>query len=184
MNSTTEYTYFTKIYTKRIPNATMCCFIIVILNIIAIIVLLSKLERMPRMSNLLSEKLRKLRLEKNFTQDYVAKYLNMTRQGYAHYEAGLRNPDYQTLLKLSNLYLIDIGDLINNFTTPINNMLQETPPYHATVKTDLPNTKKTIQLTYDERRLFNLFQKLTSTEKKELLSYLEQKIKSSNKNSK
>jgi transcriptional regulator with XRE-family HTH domain len=130
------------------------------------------------MPNLLNEKLRKLRLEKNYTQDYVAKYLNMTRQGYAHYEAGLRSPDHQTLLKLSNLYHIDIGDLINNFTTPIDtNMLQENPPYHTSVKTELPTNKKTIQLTYDERRLFNLFQKLTSSEKKELLAFLEEKTK-------
>lgn len=129
------------------------------------------------MLNLLHEKLRKLRLEKNFTQDYVAKYLNMTRQGYAHYEAGLRNPDHQTLLKLSNLYHIDIGELINNFTTPIDNILQENPLYHTTAKTELQNTRKTIQLTYDERRLFNLFQKLTGPEKKELLASLEEKIK-------
>ncbi len=130
------------------------------------------------MLNLLNEKLRKLRIEKEFTQDYVAKYLNMTRQGYAHYEAGLRNPDHQTLLKLSNLYHIDIGDLINNFTTPIdNNILLENPPYHTAAKTESPTTRKTIQLTYDERRLFNLFQKLSSPEKKELLAYLEEKIK-------
>lgn len=132
------------------------------------------------MPTLLNEKLRKLRIEKDFTQDYVAKYLNMTRQGYAHYEAGLRSPDHQTLLKLSNLYHIDIGDLINNFTTPIdNNILQEKPPYHTSVNQELHTNKKTIQLTYDERRLFNLFQKLTSSEKKELLAFLEEKIKNS-----
>lgn len=130
------------------------------------------------MPTLLNEKLRKLRIEQNYTQDYVAKYLNMTRQGYAHYEAGLRNPDYQTLLKLSNLYHIDIGDLINNFTTPIdNNMLLEKAPYQTSINSELHTNKKTIQLTYDERRLFNLFQKLTSPEKKELLAFLEEKMK-------
>ncbi len=68
---------------------------------------------------LLKDKLRELRTRMHLTQSKVGQYLNMTRQGYAHYEAGLRHPDYQTLLKLSKLYQVDIGELINNHTTPI-----------------------------------------------------------------
>lgn len=131
------------------------------------------------MPKLLHEKLRKLRLEYNYTQEYVAKYLNMTRQGYAHYEAGLRSPDHQTLLKLSKLYTIDISELINQFTTPIDNtILQEESNYESSQELAATN-KKIVYLTYDERKLCNLYKQLNAKQKKEILSYIEQKVMSS-----
>lgn len=134
---------------------------------------------------LLKDKLRELRTKANFTQKKVGQYLNMTRQGYAHYEAGLRNPDYQTLLKLSKLYQVDIGELINSQTTPIT---------HDTLHEDInysinPNnlkqkaaTSRVIQLTQDEKKLFNLYSKLSETEKKDVLSILENKVRNSKRN--
>lgn len=128
----------------------------------------------------LSEKLRDLRINKNYTQSYVAKYLNLTRQGYAHYEAGLRNPDYQTLLRLSQLYHIDIGELLNNSIIPnTSNTLHDNTTYNANNKDGINTTKnKTFQLTVDEKRLLQLFHKLSSTDRKIFLNQLEEKVKS------
>lgn len=128
------------------------------------------------MPKLLHEKLRKLRQENNYTQEFVAKYLNMTRQGYAHYEAGLRSPDHQTLLKLSKLYTIDISDLINRFTTPIDNTILQEDSNYQTKNPQSTFQKKVVQFTYDEKKLFNLYKQLSSSEKKELLAYLEKKV--------
>lgn len=131
---------------------------------------------------LLKDKLRELRKKMNYTQSKVGEYLNMTRQGYAHYEAGLRNPDYQTLLKLSNLYQVDIGELINSHTTPIQpETLHDNIDYtikHTTENSKSPSTK-IIQLTPDEKKLFNLYRKLSSTEKQEIISILETKVRES-----
>lgn len=138
--------------------------------------------KMPEL--LLKDKLRELRTRMHFTQSTVGQYLNMTRQGYAHYEAGLRNPDYHTLLKLSKLYQVDIGELINSHTTPIlPEALHENINY--TIKPGTSGLKapssRVIQLTQDEKKLFNLYSKLTATEKQEILAYLEAKVRDSKK---
>ena len=134
------------------------------------------------MSTLLKDKLRELRSNINYTQKQVADYLNMTRQGYAHYEAGLRNPDYQTLLKLPKLYNIDIGELINISTTPINtNTFHETTIYNLKqFQFQSKVSNKLIQLSVDEKKLLHLYHKLSMSEKREVLQILEQKVNSKN----
>lgn len=42
---------------------------------------------------LLSQKLKELRIVNNYTQDYVAAALGVVRQTYSHYETGRRVPD-------------------------------------------------------------------------------------------
>lgn len=138
--------------------------------------------KMPEL--LLKDKLRELRTRMHYTQSKVGQYLNMTRQGYAHYEAGLRSPDYQTLLKLSKLYQIDIGELINSHTTPIlpealHDNIDYTIPGTCNLKT---HSSRVIQLTPDEKKLFNLYGKLTLVEKQEVLTFLENKVRDSKKN--
>ena len=136
---------------------------------------------------LLKDKLRELRTRMHLTQSKVGQYLNMTRQGYAHYEAGLRSPDYQTLLKLSKLYQVDIGDLINNHTTPIiHETLHENVDYTIKPGNLKPNSvpPRVIQLTSDEKKLFNLYSKLNTAEKKEFLDMLELKVNEIKKNNK
>jgi len=128
---------------------------------------------------LLKDKLRELRTSMHFTQSFVGQFLNMTRQGYAHYEAGLRNPDYQTLLKMSKLYQVDIRELINNHTTPINHeTLHDNETYIIKRSEQKPNSTppRVIQLTLDEKKLFNLFSKLSDHEKKRFLFLLESKV--------
>lgn len=130
--------------------------------------------------SLLKDKLRELRTSMHLTQSYVGQYLNMTRQGYAHYEAGLRNPDYQTLIKISSLYQIDINELINNKTIPIHSeTLRDNEIYFYQNKKQKPTDVPTriIQLSFDEKKLFNLYSKLSNEEKKEILSLLENKIR-------
>jgi transcriptional regulator with XRE-family HTH domain len=118
---------------------------------------------------LLKDKLRELRTRMHLTQSKVGEYLNMTRQGYAHYEAGLRHPDYQTLLKLSKLYKVDIGELINNQTTPIvHETLHENEDYTIKAGNQKQATvpSRVIHLSNDEKKLFNLYSKLSPSEKR------------------
>lgn len=127
---------------------------------------------------LLKDKLRELRTSMHLTQSYVGHYLNMTRQGYAHYEAGLRTPDYQTLLKISKLYKVDISELINNQTTPIDHeTLHENVDYLIKKVENKPTQPRMIQLTADEKKLFNLYHKLSNQNKLDVLSYIENKIR-------
>lgn len=67
---------------------------------------------------LLALTLKELRMQHNYTQKYVSHYLNMSRGGYAQYEADGRTPSLDILLKLSELYQINIDVLVNRKTIP------------------------------------------------------------------
>ena len=49
-------------------------------------------------------KLIKLRKEKGFTQEDVARLLQITRSTYANYETGYRKPDIETVIKLKRIF--------------------------------------------------------------------------------
>ena len=51
-------------------------------------------------------KLKKLRLDNNFTQEEIAKIINKSAVAYGYYESGRNEPDLQTLIKLADLYQI------------------------------------------------------------------------------
>lgn len=56
--------------------------------------------------------LKQLRLHSKLKQIEVAEYLNITKQGYSHYETGVRTPDLDTLCRLSDLYKVSLDYLV------------------------------------------------------------------------
>ena len=48
-------------------------------------------------------KLIKLRRQKGFTQEQMAKLLNIERSCYSNYENGYRNPSFENVLKLKKI---------------------------------------------------------------------------------
>ncbi|MFC5732155.1 helix-turn-helix domain-containing protein [Cytobacillus gottheilii] len=61
---------------------------------------------------MLKEQLIKLRKENNKTQEDLAKLLGVTRPAYTAYESGKRNPDYESLIKLSEYYDVSLDFLL------------------------------------------------------------------------
>ena len=57
-----------------------------------------------------------LRESNGWKQTDVAELLSISRQGYANYETGERNPDVDTLFLLAKIYKVSIDQLI---TAPI-----------------------------------------------------------------
>ncbi|MBU8881094.1 helix-turn-helix domain-containing protein [Bacillus sp. FJAT-29790] len=55
----------------------------------------------------LSEILKKLRNDRNWSQDFVANLMNLSRSTISKYETGEIIPPYQTLLQLANIYKVD-----------------------------------------------------------------------------
>lgn len=49
------------------------------------------------------ERLKKCRNSKGYSQQQMADFLGITRQGYGKYEIGKAEPDLKTLTKLSNI---------------------------------------------------------------------------------
>ena len=65
-------------------------------------------------NEVLGSQLAKYRKLYHYTQEDIAKYLNIQRQTYSNYERGTRTPDLKTLRALAKLYRIRLDDLVND----------------------------------------------------------------------
>ena len=65
----------------------------------------------------LGKKLKSLRLAENLTQQQVAQRLGVTKTIISSYENDLRQPSYDNLLKLANLFKVSTDWLLGNEKT-------------------------------------------------------------------
>ena len=63
-------------------------------------------------TNIISKYLQLLRKKHNYTQDELAKKLDISRQAVSKLETGAAIPDLEILLKISKLYGITINDIL------------------------------------------------------------------------
>lgn len=63
-------------------------------------------------TNIISKYLQLLRKKHNYTQDELAKRLDISRQAISKWETGAAIPDLEVLLKISKLYGITINDIL------------------------------------------------------------------------
>lgn len=64
----------------------------------------------------LSEKLRKLRDSRNWSQQTLADMMNMDRSTVSRYETGKSLPSYQTLVRFAEIYQVDKEVLVGELT--------------------------------------------------------------------
>lgn len=62
--------------------------------------------------NLTAQYLQFLRKSHNYTQEELAKMLDISRQAVSKWETGITVPDLEVLLKLSKLYHISMNDIL------------------------------------------------------------------------
>ena len=130
------------------------------------------------MGYLLSNKLRALRKNRNLTQTDVGNYLNMSRQGYAHYENGHQTPDYEILIRLAKLYQVSVDELINKDEIPIElTPLFEINPYIAKDEEKVKRRNITVIVNENEWKLIQLYRKLNEKDQNLLLDNLRKRVK-------
>lgn len=56
--------------------------------------------------------LKKLRIQKGWSQQYVASQLGITQQAYANYESGKREPDNNALIQLGEIFGVSTDYLL------------------------------------------------------------------------
>jgi repressor LexA len=74
--------------------------------------------------NMLSEKLKTMRTNKGLTQLDIANLLGVTQQAVGKWERGLSAPDYDALVKLSNLYHVSTDYLLGQKSKEFSNKLE------------------------------------------------------------
>lgn len=61
---------------------------------------------------MVGEKIKKLRIEKDLLQKVLAQQLNLSQQTISLYEAGKREPDYETLEKIADFFNVSTDYLL------------------------------------------------------------------------
>ncbi|MCI9080597.1 MAG: helix-turn-helix transcriptional regulator [Lachnospiraceae bacterium] len=59
-----------------------------------------------------NQKLQETRKTANLTQKRLAQKLEISERAYQHYEAGTREPNIETLIKLSSILNVSLDDLL------------------------------------------------------------------------
>jgi len=62
--------------------------------------------------NMVSDSIKKLRKEKNMTQDALAEKLCVTRQAVSNWEMGKTQPDVETLTRLAEIFGVSVERII------------------------------------------------------------------------
>ena len=70
--------------------------------------------------NNIGKNIKKLRKEKNLTQEQLAERLHVTRQAVSNWENGKTQPDIETLSVLAEVFEVTVEDLIYGNTTASN----------------------------------------------------------------
>ncbi|WP_368901500.1 helix-turn-helix domain-containing protein [Oceanobacillus oncorhynchi] len=65
-----------------------------------------------------SERIIDLRIEHGYSQEEVAKKLNVSASGYGYYEQGRNEPSLETLYKIAEFFQVSIDYLLGKIDTP------------------------------------------------------------------
>lgn len=65
---------------------------------------------------MLGKRIRRLREEKDLSQAELGKLLNISSASLSQYERGMRNPDYETLIKIANYFNVTTDYLLEHNT--------------------------------------------------------------------
>lgn len=140
-----------------------------------------------------ARKLIELRKSHNLRQVDVSTYLNISRSGYSQYETGRYIPSNEILLKLADLYKIDISELVNPDIVPIyvDKISDKTTDYDHSSNFSIAALNNFITLcklhdpdfnidtlTQESLNSFSLFKQLSEDEQADLRLFIDCKLKS------
>ncbi|MCM1154983.1 MAG: helix-turn-helix domain-containing protein [Roseburia sp.] len=142
----------------------------------------------------LEKYLRELRKSYNYSQEFIASQLNITRQTYSHYETGRITPPVNSLHNLAKLYNIPLNNfldfLISDQNTPVKPE-PEIPAHPEESSTDAEldeflryistpeNDKKFRSLKRQEKLFLYYYQMLDDRDRKDILDFM--KVKHQNR---
>lgn len=125
----------------------------------------------------LSTRLKELRKTYNFSQEYVASHLNISRQAYSHYETGRNTPPLDMLIKLSQLYHLPTESFVSVSSSPTaaSSISQQSSDYlndFLAFFNTTENQSKYRHLSEEEKLLIYFFHKLPIDEQEDFLEIL------------
>ncbi len=128
----------------------------------------------------LATRLKELRKMYHFNQEYVASYLDISRQAYSHYETGRNIPPTETLIKLAQLYHLPEDNFLSLTTPALYNMHSPSNDfdYLDNFIDFLNKPQNSVYQTLDknEKLLIYFFKLLSPEDQADLLAFLKIRI--------
>lgn len=136
----------------------------------------------------LEQYLKKLRKACNYSQEFVASHLNITRQTYSHYETGRIIPPVNSLYNLAKLYGVPIETFLDLVVTYNINMDFASSPRNENIdmSDDISsfleyinapeNSKKFKHLDRRERLLLYYYLLLDNRDQNDILTFIKVKV--------
>lgn len=136
----------------------------------------------------LEQYLKQLRKSCNYSQEFVASHLNITRQTYSHYETGRITPPVNSLYNLARLYGIPVENFLDLVVTyRINDDFAPKPnDYGIDAADDLnqflkhinapENSKKFKYLDRHEKLLLYYYSFLDSRDQNDIVTFMKIKL--------
>ncbi len=140
----------------------------------------------------LDQYLKELRKACNYSQEFVASHLNITRQTYSHYETGRIIPPTNSLYNIAKLYGIPVENLLDLVVTyninmdfakkkQIGNLDSSDDLANYLEYTNLPAVQKKLKhLDHKERLLLYYFMQLDQRDQDDILTFMKVKLKNRN----
>ena len=104
---------------KREPNLKTLCHIADYLNV-STDYILNQESPTTNITNIsFANNIKNFRKNKRYTQQQIAEKIGISRQAYANYEAGTREPDIETIKRIANFYSVSVAYLFGEENIPI-----------------------------------------------------------------
>ncbi len=136
----------------------------------------------------LGQYLKKIRKTLDYTQEFVASQLDISRQAYCHYENDRAIPPNDTIYQLATLYDVSAKMLIELSLQPNNKLLQDEP---AAYKTELDsfleymdsgnNNERYKNLSSREKHAIYYFNNISTADQDEILEIMQIKLRKKNR---
>lgn len=94
-----------------------------------------------------------LRDKQALTQEELAKKLGISRAALSHYEKNRREPDYETLTKIADLFLVTIDYLLGRTNDPSMKLDDDVKQFVDRLELSDDEIMEKFMLTIDGRRL-------------------------------
>ncbi len=124
----------------------------------------------------LSNRLKELRKINHFNQEYVASYLDISRQAYSHYETGRNIPPAESLMKLAKLYDLPTDDFLSLISSvpSYTHSLSQSFDYLDDFLTFINKPENHIYhpLKKNEKILLYFYQKLSVEDQEDFIEFL------------
>ena len=128
------------------------------------------MDEKKRNRTIFSRRLTQLRRSNGLTQKQIAQSLSIDRSTYAYYELDKTKPDFETLVRISNIYQVSLDYLLGQSNAPSKKEVVVREPMFS-YGDALTESAPFFGLSDDEQSFLIMFRQMNGEQRQTLLEY-------------